>query len=222
MPGVQTREQSSAAPQHPAHATHLPQVVLIALLGAAAIAIPGYVLPGVEQFGSPSPPESFWEESTVPTGDVATFDAPFEAGMKVRALSPGYLFGGRVYLGEGAGEGHTVSLWSEDGERLATAVLPEPHPLAWNEVRFDQPVLLQAKKVYVVSHLIPSGEIPYTKAFFSDRSRLTNVSLLRPLLAGGDETNGVYHFGSAGFPDSDGRGNNYWIDVLFVDTRALE
>ena len=86
-----------------------------------------------------------------------------------------------------------------DGERVAGG-------------RFATPVAITANTTYVASYYAPSGFFSYTAPYFT--SQVTSPPL-RALANGNGGGNGVYQYGTGGFPTLTFNSANYWVDVVF-------
>ena len=75
---------------------------------------------------------------------------------------------------------------------------------------FDQPISVQAGATYIASYHTTSGYYSATNDYFG--SDITNG----PIMALGDGANGLYRYGSGGFPRNSYRRSNYWVDVIFM------
>ena len=83
----------------------------------------------------------------------------------------------------------------------------------WQEVRFAQPVAVHAGVTYVASYYAPSGYYSASNDYFG---RAVTSGAISALADGANGGNGVYQYGSGGFPNQSYRKSNYWVDVLFV------
>ncbi len=117
--------------------------------------------------------------------------------------------GVRFYKGAGNSGTHTGTLWSSTGSRLATGTFTNESASGWQTLTFAAEVPVSANTTYVVSYYAPRGRYSYTYDQF--RSALTN-----PPLTALSGSNGVYRYGSSGFPSSSYRSTNYWVEPMFV------
>ncbi len=67
----------------------------------------------------------------------------------------------------------------------------------------------------MVSYLAPSGFYSADNGFFAGTG-VTNGPL-RALQDGENGGNGVYLYGSGGFPNQTYQSSNYWVDVVFTE-----
>ena len=141
-----------------------------------------------------------------------------ELGVKFRADTAGFITGLRFYKGAGNTGTHIGNLWTNTGTRLATATFTGETATGWQQVNFTSPVAVTANTTYVASYFAPNGHYAYDANFFASNG-VTN-SPLRALADGENGANGVYRYGSSGFPDSTFQSANYWVDVVFNQTAA--
>ncbi|BBH68031.1 hypothetical protein ACTI_47160 [Actinoplanes sp. OR16] len=157
----------------------------------------------VTLFGDRVPKTPVWNESS-----------PYELGVKVVPQTDGYISGVRFYKGEGNTGTHVGTLWSADGEELATGTFGDETATGWQTLNFATAVPVTAGTQYVASYYAPNGHYAGdAQAFvFSD---FVSGPLVAPRSSsvGG---NGVFNQGK-GFPNSSYDNTNYYVDVLFVD-----
>jgi hypothetical protein len=180
--------------------------------------------------GSPSGADAKAAASSPLAGEVSIFGASVtpailadpdtvsvELGVKFRASVPGTVVGVRFYKGSSANSGtHVGSLWSRTGQRLASATFTHETATGWQTVRFATPVSISANTTYVASYLAPRGRYSATGNTFANQG-VTNGPLTA-LASGVDGDNGVYLYGSGGFPTQSYQATNYFVDVLFTST----
>ncbi len=142
----------------------------------------------------------------VASGDDAS---PVELGVKFVTLTSGKIIGLRYYQGPGNTGTHTGTLWSSTGDVIRQVTFGPGSGNGWQTAGFDSPVEVQAGASYVMSYFAPNGGYAYTSNYFS--SALTSGPLRAPAGA-----NGVYRYGSSGFPTQTYNSANYWVDPLFL------
>ncbi|WP_127500641.1 DUF4082 domain-containing protein [Actinoplanes solisilvae] len=130
-------------------------------------------------------------------------------GVKFTPNADGEVIGIRFFKGTGNGGTHTGSLWTATGGRLRQATFVGESSSGWQTVYFDEPVDVAAGTSYVASYFAPRGNYAVSNGFFN--TNWTNGPLSAP--GGG---NGVYLYGSDGWPQSSWNNTNYWVDPLFV------
>jgi probable HAF family extracellular repeat protein len=119
----------------------------------------------------------------------------------------------RFYKGA-ANEGtHVGHLWTSGGALLAEATFTGESASGWQTVSFASPVPLTPGVTYVASYHSSSGFFALDAGYFA-AARIAGP--LELLADGADGPNGVFRYGASGFPDQDGNGSNYWVDVSFV------
>jgi hypothetical protein len=156
---------------------------------------------------------SLWAADAKPALETDNDPNPVELGVKFQSSTPGFITGIRFYKGPRNLGTHTGSLWSETGERLATATFTNETATGWQEVRFAQPVAVAANKTYVASYFAPRGYYSVDDDFFL-ASGAWNGTLRA--LSNDEGGNGVYRYASqSGFPNQTYKGSNYWVDAVF-------
>ena len=182
-------------------------VCLIALISMA------FIVSGVPATSAAAAPVSLWPSSAVPATVADPDTAAVELGVKFRADVAGRVTGIRFYKGPQNTGTHTGTLWSNDGQPLATATFANETAGGWQQVNFATPVAITANTTYVASYHAPNGRYAADEGGFArgvDRG---------PLHAPADGTaggNGVYKYGPRAFPNESYRATNYWVDVAFV------
>lgn len=158
-------------------------------------------------------PQGFWPTNPVPAAPSANDGSAVELGIKFRTSTVGSVVGLRFYKGSGNTGTHTGSIWSASGTRLVTATFSGETAGGWQTVSFAKPVSISANTTYVASYYAPMGHYAYTYDQFT--TALVAGSLTAPAGA-----NGVYRYGSSGFPTSSWRSTNYWVEPLFLPATA--
>ncbi len=163
----------------------------------------------------PQPPASgdgsgLWEDDVAPVALTDGDTSAVELGMKFRVNVDGAINAIQFYETAESDGAHPVSLWTADGQQLATQNYKGGSGAGWREVAFDQPVNVQAGETYVASYHAPQGRYAVTDDFFWQS--VDGGEITAPDHAG------VYNYGAAGsFPDHSYRASNYWVDVVFTD-----
>ncbi|MBB5959419.1 methionine-rich copper-binding protein CopC [Saccharothrix tamanrassetensis] len=185
------------------------------------LSTPATASPGVAARTCPC---GLWTDNDTPkTPDILDGSA-LELGVKWRANTDGYVRGVKFYKGPGNTGTHTGTLWTRDGQQLATGTFVNETASGWQTLVFPVPVAVTGNTTYVVSYLSPTGHFSVDTEYFSRSSRY--LEPLTGLQTGVDGANGVFRSG-AGFPDRSSQDSNYWVDVLWApdpgpDTRAPE
>ncbi|NNC18807.1 DUF4082 domain-containing protein [Corallococcus exiguus] len=153
--------------------------------------------------------------TALPAVTAADDSGAVELGVRFRSDAPGRIMGVRFYKGAGNTGTHTGSLWTASGSLMATATFQDETASGWQEVRFASPVTIAADTNYVVSYHAPAGHYAVTSNGFAS-------ALDAPPLHAEASNNGLYRYGTSGFPTSSFNASNYWVDVAFQanDTTA--
>jgi len=172
----------------------------------------GFTTPIAPNYGCPC---SIWTPSQLPSQASVSDATPVELGLKFSPTASGYITGIRFYKGPLNGGTHTGTLWSVGGVPLATVAFTNESATGWQQAILSQPVAVTANAVYVVSYHTNTGGYAADLGYFQ-----TGVTSgpLRALAEGVSGSNGVYAYGTGGFPTSSFSSANYWVDVVFVTT----
>ncbi|MFC7533532.1 DUF4082 domain-containing protein [Actinoplanes sp. GCM10030250] len=149
----------------------------------------------------------------VPAEPAVDDTAAIEPGIRFTATDDGYITGIRFYKGAGNTGTHTGSLWSADGDRLATGSFSGESSAGWQKLVFEDPEPVTKNTVYVASYTAPNGHYAADGAAFS----LTGVdsSPLNVPKATLTQGNGVFAY-NQGFPTHSYNATNYYVDVTFI------
>ncbi|MBL1262769.1 N,N-dimethylformamidase beta subunit family domain-containing protein, partial [Methylomicrobium sp. RS1] len=156
---------------------------------------------------------SLWPTNPTPALVSDPDTASVELGVKFRSSVNGFICGIRFYKGSANTGTHTGKLWSSTGTLLASAPFQNETASGWQQVRFASPVAITANTTYVASYVAPVGRYAADTNFFTAAVTSGPLTALSNAEAGG---NGVYRYGSGGFPNSTFQSTNYWVDVLFT------
>lgn len=156
-----------------------------------------------------------WGDSTVPKVIASGDKRSIELGMKFKSNVTGYVTGVRFYKSAQNTGTHTGSLWSTAGRQLATVTFTKETKSGWQSATFSQPVSIAANVTYVVSYHSPKGGYSYNRDYFNTARTNKNLSTI---VAKSSNVNGVYRYSSASaiYPNVNGTGDNYWVDVIFT------
>ncbi len=151
-----------------------------------------------------------------PVVDDVGDNLPVELGVKFNAKVAGEVTGIRFYKNALNTGTHKGSLWSAEGELLASVTFGGESASGWQTALFSEPVQIEEGVTYVASYWNPGGHFSATSAAFAAGGR-TNGDL-HALDGGTPGGNGVYAYGEASsFPDEPAwNGRNYFVDVLFA------
>ena len=147
---------------------------------------------------------------------------PVELGARVRPAVSGSVIGVRFYRLDGDVGPHVGSVWSDTGQRLATASFREDAAPGWHEVLFAAPVNVSANEMLIVSYFSPAGGEMATGAHFLGAG-VPPVLDAHPAYF---QSRGsarypvnVFHAGGPGFP-SQVADRAFWVDLVFVPAAA--
>jgi len=160
---------------------------------------------------SGSLPATLWTSAAVPAIPTAPDATPIEVGVRFTADVNGRITGIRFYKGAANTGTHVANLWSAAGTLLATATFTAESSAGWQQVRFPAPVAITAGTTYVASYFAPNGGYSKSEGYFA--SARDNAPLHAPADGSGG-ANGLYRYGSTGFPNNTYGASNYWVDVL--------
>ncbi|MFH7322132.1 DUF4082 domain-containing protein [Aeromicrobium sp. JJY06] len=189
------------------------RLVLIGLaLGVGLVALAAAAFFVLDPFddGAPSGDVvSLWPEVPPAHVDVVSDADPVELGTAFTSKVEGDVAGVRFWWTPRNEGPHTASLWSPDGERLATVDFEQAGGQeGWRTAWFDQPVEISEGERYVVSYHAPRGHFAQTVGF-SGQS-YTGALAVEP------GESGVYADGESAFPTKSWESSQYWVDPLFV------
>ncbi|MEV4988626.1 DUF4082 domain-containing protein [Pseudarthrobacter sp. LMD1-1-1.1] len=151
----------------------------------------------------------------VPAVDDGQDGGAYELGMKFTPTTDGFITGVRFYKSTSNTGTHVGSLWSPDGQRLASATFASETATGWQKVLFTQPVAVTAGTTYTVSYTDPKGHYAvkdYQWAYFGFSDPPMTV-------AGGFGSPAAGVYGSPDTYPSASYGNgNYFVDAVFDTT----
>lgn len=133
--------------------------------------------------------------------------ASVELGVRFESAVGGSVTAVRFYKSELNGGNHVGSLWSEDGDRLATVNFETETASGWQTATFAEPVDVTPGSVYVASYLAPEGHYASAPGGLSVGAENGHLSVP----PGG----GVFSYGPGGFPTESHMNSNYYVDVIF-------
>jgi hypothetical protein len=149
--------------------------------------------------------QRLWSDDKIPTLLSDPDNRSIEVGTEFMTASDGMITAVRFYQGPDNTGADNATLWSSDGTKIATAPIPRG-PSGWREIRFDDPVPVEADRSYVVSYRASKGHYSTDSDTFA-LGRKVKSGWLTAL-------GGVFTDGS-GFPDQSSNGTNYYVDVAF-------
>src|SRR5215831_11499538 len=174
-------------------------------------------------------PCSIWGNNVTPGTADSGDSAPIEVGVKFTTDAPGTITGIRFYKVSANTGTHVGSLWTADGQLLASATFTNETASGWQQVNFSQPVPLAKNTTYVASYFAPNGHYSQDGSYFyttppmGSNPTITNVDSppLHALRNTNGTVNGVFAYADGStFPTSSANASNYWVDVVFSPANA--
>ena len=160
-------------------------------------------------------PCSIWSASTVPAVASSGDTSANELGLKFRTDTGGFITAVRFYKGAANIGQHVGHLWTNGGTLLGTVTFSNETASGWQQADFSSPIPVSAGQTYVVSYFAPGGGYSQDTVYFASAGVAS--SPLFALAANVDGANGVYRYGSSGYPSLAGyASSNYWVDVVFT------
>ena len=135
---------------------------------------------------------------------------PVELGLKFSSRTAGTLNAVRFLKARGDRSPHRVSVWSGNGEQIASATPATESRTGWQQVTLNPPVRIEPGREYVVSY--HTSRYRSSQKYFAARTAKAG-----PLTTVGA---GLYAYGDGGFPTQSWEASNYWIDVVFAANAA--
>ncbi len=160
-----------------------------------------------------SSPYTLWPDGVGPSPDSVNDPNAVELGVKFRVDVPGTVTAIKFYKGAADVGPHTATLWSATGTKLATGTFSGESAAGWQTLTLSTPVSILAGTTYVASYHTASGDYPVTANAFVAAG--VDNGPLHALQTGVDGVNGLYLYGSGGFPSA-GTSTNYWVEPVFV------
>jgi hypothetical protein len=195
---------------HPSRWTKRLWLIAAAVLGAWLVSDPGQAVHGQ------TCPCTIWSSTTTPTVASSNDSNAVELGVKFRATTNGYITALRFYKGPANTGTHVGNLWTSTGTLLETVTFTNETASGWQQATLPSPVAITANTTYVASYHTNVGGYAGDGAYFTAAG--VNNPPLQALANGVDGGNGVYQYGSGGFPNQTYNAANYWIDVVFSTT----
>jgi hypothetical protein len=156
---------------------------------------------------------SLWDDTFVPAILSDSDTNAVELGVKFQSNVDGYITGLRFYKAAANTGTHVGNLWTVGGTLLASVAFTNETASGWQEMALPTPVAITANTTYVASYHTTVGRYSADSAYFAG-SGFDNPPL-RALADGENGGNGVYRYGSGGFPNQTWNATNYWVDVAF-------
>ncbi|WP_306906543.1 DUF4082 domain-containing protein [Arthrobacter pascens] len=168
-------------------------------------------------------PCSIFGVSTVPAIPDANDGGSVEVGAKFYSDVAGTVTGVRYYKSTKNTGTHIGNVWSESGQRLATATFTGETSSGWQTVNFSPALTISAQTRYVVSYFAPAGHYAQFNGYFYNHpspapagNGSTDSSPLHFTRSVPGSPNGFYRYGpSSGFPNQIYDAEYYWVDPIF-------
>lgn len=134
--------------------------------------------------------------------------AGVELGVAFTAIRAGTITAIQFYRSSAQHAAYAGSIWSDDGDKLATAKIPARDSAGWQTAYLRRPLRVSAGRSLVASYYAPHGGYAATNRAFTRPAKRNGFSL--PASAG------VYQYGPrSDFPTHSWQASNYFVDVLF-------
>lgn len=162
--------------------------------------------------GTSCPCSIFGASATPATVSVNDPNA-VELGMQFTSDVSGSVTAVKFYKGPQNTGTHVGHLWSATGTLLATVTFGGETAGGWQTATLSSPVSITANTTYVVSYYAPNGYYSATSSYFTTSA---DAPPLHGLASSASHLNGVYLYGSSGFPTSSYNATNYWVDLVLT------
>jgi len=156
-------------------------------------------------------PCTIWSNAATPVLLSANDFSPVELGVKFSSQLSGFITGLRFYKSPNSSGTHVGNLWTSTGTNLASVTFTNETVSGWQQVNLPSPVSINANTTYVASY--HTTDYAADGGYFAAGGVIN--SPLSALANGQDGPNGVYVYGSGGFPTQTFNSTNYWVDVVF-------
>jgi hypothetical protein len=164
-------------------------------------------------------PATIFADHQAPAVTASSATASIEVGVKFRADRDGFIQGVRFFKGAGNTGVHIGRLWTSAGQKLAETTFVAESATGWQQAWFAQPVAISAGTTYVASYYVPTGKYSFTENRFASAGATRGP--LTALRNGVDGGNGVYLYGTGGFPTNTYNASDYGVDVMFTGQAAV-
>ncbi|WP_307041385.1 DUF4082 domain-containing protein [Agromyces ramosus] len=138
-----------------------------------------------------------------------------ELGLRFTPTDDGYVSGVRFYKSSLNTGAHVGSLWSPQGERLASVAFADETASGWQRAVFNPAVAVSAGSRYTISYTAPRGHYSVQgNAFWS-----AGIGYDPLLVDGGFGAPPAAVYGAPGaFPSNSFGSSNYFVDAIFEST----
>ncbi|HVQ92614.1 MAG TPA: DUF4082 domain-containing protein [Mycobacteriales bacterium] len=162
-------------------------------------------------------PCSLFADNAVPSSTTANDPRAINLGVRFTADQSGFLTGVRFYKGAGNTGTHVGALWTNTGQLVAQTTFSGETASGWQTASFTPAPAVTAGTTYVVSYYAPNGNFASDAGYFALNG--TDRAPLHAAATTASNPNGVFEYGSFGFPTGSFNGGNYWVDPVY-DTIA--
>src|ERR1035441_6352169 len=164
-------------------------------------------------------PCSLWPSTAQPLNPASTNKQAIEVGMQFTSNVSGYVTGVRFFKASTNKGTHVGNLWASNGTNLAKVTFTNETASGWQVAYFPSPVAIAANTTYVISYHAPQGHNAADNGSFT--TPVSNLPI-QALADGQNGPNGVYTYGSSGFPTTGASATNYWVDVIFNTSATID
>jgi hypothetical protein len=157
-------------------------------------------------------PCSIWSNAAAPANLDSGDASAVELGVKFRSDVAGSITAIRFYKGPNDTGAHVVNLWTNTGSLLTSVAVTGGTASGWQQVPLPTPVTIAANTTYVASYHTTVGRYPFDGQYFATNG--VDSGPLHAPSSGAAGGNGVYAYGTGGFPTNTFNATNYWVDVV--------
>ncbi|MDQ4490356.1 DUF4082 domain-containing protein [Sinomonas sp. ASV486] len=156
-------------------------------------------------------PCSIFSSSSLPSTVNVNDTNAVELGTQFTSDVAGSVTAIKFYKGSQNTGTHIGHLWTAGGTLLATVTFSGETSSGWQTATLSGPVAISANTAYVVSYYAPNGFYSATGNFFATSA---DAPPLHGLASTASHLNGLYKYGTSGFPTSSYNATNYWVDLV--------
>jgi hypothetical protein len=149
---------------------------------------------------------------------ASTNKQAIEVGMQFTSNISGYVTGVQFFKASTNEGTHLGNLWTSEGTHLAEVTFTNETSSGWQAAYFPSPIAITANTTYVISYHAPQGHNAADNGSFT--TPVSNLPL-QALVNEQSGPNGVYKYGSSGFPTTGASATNYWVDVIFNTSTTI-
>ena len=163
-------------------------------------------------------PCGLWPSTAQPVNPASTNKQAIEVGMQFTSNISGYVTGVQFFKASTNEGTHLGNLWTSEGTHLAEVTFTNETSSGWQAAYFPSPIAITANTTYVISYHAPQGHNAADNGSFT--TPVSNLPL-QALVNEQSGPNGVYKYGSSGFPTIGASATNYWVDVIFNTSTTI-